>query len=797
MVSVPVYSAALLSDVVQRLGASLDLRHTLEEVTQAVVDRLGFGLAVLNLVTDDGDLEVVTVAGPDDVRMDLVGQVQTAEAWAQVLAVSQQRGRLRFLDGRTIDEAVSDVAFYVPDIDVDPRPDTWHPLDALFAPLYGGDGALIGVLSVDLPHDGMRPDPDDCALLEVFAVQAALAIDHARLYSELQESLEEQQRVQAELRHRALHDPLTGLANRELLLDRLDQALGRARRDGRVVAVLFLDVDHFKLVNDSLGHGVGDELLIALAALLSEHLREVDTAGRLGGDEFALVLEELSGPAEAIAVAERLIVAVREPLQVGGEEVRASLSIGIALASPSATPSGLLADADAALYRAKAAGRGRWEVFDTEMRSAALAQLALRRELVVAAAGEEFRLHYQPIVDLRTRQALGYEALLRWQHPTRGLLAPAAFLDVLQDSHSDSDVAEWVLGRACADAATWPAVRGRPPFVSVNLSPRQLSRPDLARRVAGVLARSGLPPERLWVEITEDRPLDPRHDIADVQRLRDLGVHVALDDFGTGYAGLTYLQRLPADTVKIDRVFVSQVEHDPVSRGIIGAVVDLAAVLGLHVVAEGVETEEQAAVLLELGILCAQGHLFGQPAPLPSAGPVPVVVTAVLADSFPSELRRLQAALAAATDVQQVAELALQAACRSVGADGGAFVVVGADDVVQTLCSVGWSRRYVEQHRTFGMGADDLLLVRAMREGRGVWVEQSQAASFLPEGAHTDGRAVLALACTPVPGRERVLGGLVVSWTDPVELAPALREHLEALSQLAGSRLDGLPAGPS
>ena len=789
--SVPAHTAALLSDVASRLGSSLDLRQTLAQVTQAVVDRLGFGLAVLNLVTVEGDLEVVTVAGSDEVRDELVGQVQSAGAWEQALAVSQPRGRLRFLDGRTSDQMASDVSFYVPDIAIDPRPDAWHPLDALFAPLYGGDGALLGVLSVDLPWDGMRPDPDDYALLEVFVVQASLAIDHARLYSDLQDSLAEQQRVQAELRHRALHDPLTGLANRELLLDRLDQALGRARRDNRVVAVLFLDIDRFKLVNDSLGHGVGDELLIGLAGLLGEHLREIDTAGRLGGDEFVLVLEDLSGPAEAIAVAERLLIAVREPIQAGGEEVRTSLSIGIALASSTATSSGLLADADAALYRAKAAGRGRWEVFDNDMRSAALAQLSLRRELLDAAADEQFRLFYQPIVDLRTGVHLGYEALLRWQHPSRGLLLPETFLDVLEDSDSDSLVAQWVLGRACADAATWPAAGGPAPFVTVNVSPRQLSRPDLARRVAGVLERTGLPAGRLWIEITEDRPLDPSQDIADVQRLRDLGVHVALDDFGTGYAGLAYLQRLPADTVKIDRVFVSQVDSDPVSRGIVGAVVDLAAVLGLQVVAEGVETEAQSIVLRDLGVVSGQGFLYGEPAPLPSSGPVPVVSTAVLAESFSGELRRLHAALTAAADPQQVAELALQAACRSVGADGGVFGVLGTDGQVRLLTSVGWPRSYVEAHRTFDLDTD-LHVVRAMREHRAVWVEQSEAPSVLPWGAHTHGRAVLAFACLPVAGRQRVLGGLVVSWTDPVELAPVLREHLEAITTMVGARLDDL-----
>ena len=509
-------TAGVLADVAQRLGASLDLSQTLEEIAQSVVERIGFGIAVLNLVVDDGDLEVVAVAGPDDVRRDLLGRRQSVTDWQDALSASEARGRLRFLDGRREAVEPSHFHLFTPDLPAKDDPSAWHPMDALFAPLYGGNGALLGVLSVDVPHDGMRPDAADCELLEVFAIQAALAIDHARLYQDLQRALDEQQRIQAELRHRALHDPLTSLANRELVLDRLDQALARSRRDGRAVAVLFLDIDHFKLVNDSLGHAVGDELLVGLASLLTHHLREVDTAGRLGGDEFVLVLEELSGPAEAIAVADRLLAAVREPLVLGEETVRASLSIGIAMAGQHSTGHELLTEADTALYRAKAAGRGRWEVFDAEMRSEALAQLTLRSELSGAVSRDEFRLRYQPIVDLESGKPEGYEALLRWEHPTRGLLAPGAFLDVLEDSDADSPVAEWVLERACSDAASWPSDL----FVSVNVSPRQLARPELARRVSDVLDRTGLAPNRLWIEVTEDRPLDAHQDVADVQRLR-------------------------------------------------------------------------------------------------------------------------------------------------------------------------------------------------------------------------------------------------------------------------------------
>jgi diguanylate cyclase (GGDEF)-like protein len=700
---------------------------------------------------------------------------------------------LRFLDGRKEEETASHLYFYVPDLPVSDDVLAWHPLDALFAPLFGGDGALLGVLSVDLPHDGMRPDEDDCELLEVFAIQAALAIDHARLYSDLQRSMDDQKRIQAELRHRALHDPLTGLANRELLIDRLDQALARSRRDGRAVAVLFLDVDHFKLVNDSLGHGVGDELLIAVAGLLSHHLREVDSAGRLGGDEFVLVLEELSGPAEAIAVAERLLVAVKEPMLLGGEQVRTSLSVGISVAAPGSTSSELLAEADAAMYRAKSAGRGRWEVFDAAMRSEALAQLALRRELSEAVMAEEFRLYYQPIVDLATGQPLGYEALLRWEHPTRGLLLPAAFLDVLEDSDTDSPVAEWVLERACSDAAAWESRA----FVSVNVSPRQLARPELARRVAAVLERTGLEAGRLWIEITEDRPIDPNQDIADVQRLRDQGVHVALDDFGTGYAGLTYLQRLPADTVKIDMVFVSSIVDDRVSQGIVSAVVGLAAALDLQVVAEGVETQDQADVLADLGVTLAQGFLWARPAPLPGSG-VPVVRRPpTLADDLPGELRRLQASLAVAVDRDQVARLAVQASRRSVGADAGAMVLVGEDGLGYMTHAEGYHKSVLDEFKT--VSPDSAWpIATTLRDGSAVFLEVEGMLEHPHETIRAAGSFIVALACVPAWGAGRLYGALGISWSGPVDLAPVLQEHLVTMGALVGARLAELdPPGQS
>jgi diguanylate cyclase (GGDEF)-like protein len=775
-------SVDLLAEVAQRLGASLDLTQTLEQITRVVVDSLGFGVATLNLRTGPDDFEVVAITGPDEVRQALQGRHRPEADWDEALTASQHWGRLRFLDGRDGTSDLDHLYWYVPDVPADDDPESWHPMDALFAPLYGADGALCAVLSVDLPLDGRRPDANDCRLLEHFAIQAALAIDHARLYADLQQAMEEQTRVQRELQHRALHDSLTGLANRELLLDRLDQALARSRRDGRAVAVLFLDLDHFKLVNDSLGHAVGDELLVAVAALLQQHLREVDTAGRLGGDEFVLVLEELTGPAEAIAVAERLLIASRQAVPVGGELMRTSLSIGIAVASARSTSSELLAEADAALYRAKAAGRGRWEVFDSDMRSEALAQLALRSELSQALDGQQFDVFYQPIVRISDARVLGYEALLRWQHPTRGLLLPAAFLSVLEDGDSDSPVAEWVLERVCADAASW----GGSEFVSVNISPRQLARPELARRVASVLERTGLDADRLWVEITEDRPVDAQQDIADVRRLRDLGVHVVLDDFGSGYAGLSYLQRLPADVVKIDAGFIAGIAEDPVSRGIVGAVVGLAEVLGLSVVGEGVETAAQADILHTLGVTLGQGFLWGRPGSRPTS-PDPIAAPrAQLVDDLQGDLRRLQAALAVAADRRQVARVSIQACLRSVGADAGSFTILEDDGLVHRLHSVGFDQDLIEPYRVMPLSAD-LPVCQALREGTPVWMLQDALLAHPRFGRAKGTAPVFALGCVPA-GRAAVS----VVWFEPVALEPELKGHLDAMTALISDRLNQL-----
>ena len=720
-------AARLLAQIARRVGSSLALDETLTAIANAVVEALGFRGAVVNLVAPDDELYVVAVAGTEELKTALAGRHSSRKSWDQLLSAAVPWGDLRFLQhGTALPDGLDDLEFYVPPLPT-PQSETaraWHPHDALFAPLVGGDGALLGVLSVDDPEDGLLPTKERSAMLEAFAVQAAIAIEHARTHQEVSESeslltqiftespvpkalldadwvitranhafcdffgrtpeqmighnsrefadptdpagsdrivsqvesgetvrrverryvradgevrwgrlsvthiehagtksqlvvIEDitlERAAEVQLRHLALHDALTSLPNRSLISDRLEHALARCSRDDRMVGVAVVDLDHFKLVNDSYGHQVGDQLLVSIAGALSGALRSSDTAGRLGGDEFIVVCEGIRDASELEVIAERLRAAVRVPVTIGEITLFPSASVGCTLSSEGAVPERLVAEADMALYRAKARGRGRFEVFDEEMRSSSMAQLELRAELDQALVREEFTLFYQPILDLSSDQTIGYEALLRWDHPERGLLLPGQFLEVLTDTELETPVTRWILQRACRDLQTFPAGCNDETFVSVNLSPRQLVRPDLVDDVRFALADSGVEPSRLWLEITEQHILEVRHRSA-LEALQRLGCRIVLDDFGTGYSGLTYLQQLPVNVLKIDREFVARLATDRVSTGIIAAVTDLAELLELTVVAEGVETRDQSEMLRAMGMQYVQGFLFARPAP--------------------------------------------------------------------------------------------------------------------------------------------------------------------------------------
>ena len=425
----------------------------------------------------------------------------------------------------------------------------------------------------------------------------------------------QRRRTESELARLAFHDGLTGLANRALFTDRLEQAIRRTARSGDDLAVVFLDLDGFKNVNDSLGHHAGDALICEVAAILQGAVRTEDTLARLGGDEFAILVEATRGAQEAVRIAERVLAALSSPLDLGGPRVHISASIGIATSDVGATGSSLLRDADNAMYWAKSAGRGRFVVFNPQMRSAAAERLQLEKDLRAALPDGQFRLVYQPVVDLSSERVVGFEALIRWDHPTLGVLLPERFLPVAEDIGLIVDIGAWVLREACAAAATWQ--RMHPELVlsmAVNVSPSQLASPDLVRHVRDSLATSGLLPSALVLELTESVLVrDPVLAAERLRELRALGVRLALDDFGTGYSSLSHLREFAVDILKIDRSFVSTIDDEEAMPAILRGLINLGRTLDLEIVAEGIEEELQRTHLHAGGAGLAQGYLFAAP----------------------------------------------------------------------------------------------------------------------------------------------------------------------------------------
>jgi diguanylate cyclase (GGDEF)-like protein/PAS domain S-box-containing protein len=433
----------------------------------------------------------------------------------------------------------------------------------------------------------------------------------------------ERKEAEAKLEHQALHDPLTGLPNRALLGDRIQQAILRGQRnDAPSPVVMFLDLDRFKLVNDSLGHAAGDKVLVEVADRLKAAMRASDTLARFGGDEFVMLCEQVPDRESLLIVAERVLAALESPFYVDGKRFQVGASIGAAVVEgDNLTADELLSDADAAMYLAKAnSGRARIQVFDQRSRANARHRVHTEEELARALRQEELVVHYQPIIDLWTRRRVGVEALVRWQHPTRGLLAPGAFLDIAEQTGLIIPLGTWVLRTACAQVRSWndELSTDHQLSLSVNLSARQLAEPDLVEEVSSVLVEAGISPRalRLVLELTESlMPGDEDEARIHVRQLHRMGVVLAIDDFGTGYSSLEYMRELPIGVVKIDRSFITAIGRSSRDEAIIRSIVDLAHTLGLTVTAEGVETQVQLDFMSEVGCDMAQGFLFGRPEP--------------------------------------------------------------------------------------------------------------------------------------------------------------------------------------
>jgi diguanylate cyclase (GGDEF)-like protein len=514
---------------------------------------------------------------------------------------------------------------------------------AMVSPLIGESG-LIGSMTVaNRLTEGTTFDGEDLRLLETLANQAAVALENGQL----EQSLAELSRLKEQLRHQAYHDPLTGLANRAMFAEQVDAQLA-ARRPGLDTVVLFLDLDDFKIVNDTLGHGAGDRLLRVVAERINGCVRADDLAARLGGDEFAVLLLDTPNLDRSLSVAQRIIEALQAPFQVGGNEIAVGASIGIAATSRADdTADVLLRNADVAMYTAKAAGKRRAAVFEPTMHAALVARHSLSAELSRSLGRGELAVFFQPIVRLADGQMAGVEALVRWRHPTRGLILPGEFIALAEETGLILALGRWVLAEAAMRFGAWQAQPGVADdfFVSVNISPLQLQQPEFIDEIEAILGATGLDPRRLVLELTETAMFqDTEATIVKLGALRARGVRIALDDFGTGYSSLGYLRRFPVDILKIARDFVVQPDLEQSEWAFAHAIVALGQTLGLHIIAEGIEEAAQVERLLQLGCEFGQGFHLGLPIDASQPGAIRL---ADPAGSFkpagPRALRRLKA----------------------------------------------------------------------------------------------------------------------------------------------------------
>jgi diguanylate cyclase (GGDEF)-like protein/PAS domain S-box-containing protein len=614
---VPVWHGVLY-DISERKNAEADLQRALSQ--QAVVAKLG----ELALQNGDPDSLMHAAAG-------LIGEIEGVHS-ACIWEVGRDGRRLNLRAGledqvvgagRRVSAARDSHAGAALDSGAATIVSDWSQEERFTMPpvlrAFGAASSLAVMIDgKDHPFgvlDVHAAEPERFTPKDVPFLQAAANV--------LADAFERHAADQA-LRHRVLHDALTGLPNRLSFVDALTEALKRATGSGSPVGILFLDLDHFKLINDSLGHHAGDALLRAVAPRLRAHLRPGDVVARFGGDEFGVLIDRLADEDEAIAIADRVSTAFAQPFSMEGVEhfVSASIGVAVARAADQRTVNAelLIRDADAAMYRAKESGRNRCVLFDEEMRAGAVLRLAVERELRHALDREELALHYQPVINLRTGDVTGLEALVRWQHPKRGLLDPAEFVSIAEDSGLIEPIGRWVQERACRQALAWHELNpdARPLDVAVNLSARQVAHRDLPATVAEIIARTGMDPVHLRLEITESVLVEESATaIASLEALNEIGVRLVLDDFGTGYSSLAYLNRFPFHALKIDRSFVDALGIEQERTAIVEAIIGMARALSLDVIAEGVENEIQLAELRRLGCDYAQGHLFHAAMPEP------------------------------------------------------------------------------------------------------------------------------------------------------------------------------------
>jgi diguanylate cyclase (GGDEF)-like protein len=623
------HSLKFLYDSTRLLHQSAEIDSAVEAMLAKARDALRADIAVLTYHPADGDQLLQSRVGPG-LTHEGMRQID-GDALANVRSLFDQTSGSLLFNVAPANEMVHHLAG---DVDIN---------NGIVVALQGETRIIGALLVANRLSEVSGFQPADVRLLETLASHLCVALENGRL----EQSLAQLRVLERQLTHQAHHDPLTGLANRTLFSQRLTAALTGPDRG---LAVLFIDLDDFKTVNDSLGHSAGDALLIAVAERLGGCLRDGDIASRLGGDEFAVLLDGIEGIETAVVVADRILQSLDRPVSVGGQNLTVAASIGLAIggADTGADAATLMRNADTAMYGAKAHGKGCWVLFSPEMHEAALVRQDLMRDLVGALDNEEFVVYFQPLVDMHTGVVVAAEALVRWVHPTRGLLGPDSFIPLAEETGRISRLTEVVLLRACELASGWPTEPGSEsaPAVSVNLSARDFDNPGLTQLVLSAIEKTGLAPERLIVEITETLMLsDTSRSITTLRELAATGVRIALDDFGTGYSSLNYLGQLPLHWIKIAKTFVDELGSDSAHDALAQGIVELGHILQLSIIAEGIERPDQLATLQRFGCDIGQGFLFGYPmdpghflewlrnhhatsgnAPLPA--PEPIVLTA-------------------------------------------------------------------------------------------------------------------------------------------------------------------------